>query len=186
MAILPIRKYPDPVLREMAKPVTVIDEKLRKLAADMVETMRDANGLGLAAPQIGVGLRLIVVEFDAENHDPRVLVNPVIVGRRGKKELGDEGCLSFPNLRSRVKRHPGVVCEAQNLDGETIEYQGEGLTARAIQHEMDHLDGMLFVDKIGPSDKISLRDGLAELEDNYAELRPDKSLREGLSRPTAD
>ncbi len=183
MAILPIRKYPDPVLREPAKPVTVIDAKLRQLAADMIETMEDANGVGLAAPQVGVGLRMVVVDFDIENHDPRVLINPVIVKRCGKKELGDEGCLSFPGMRSQVKRYPGVVCEAQNLDGEVVEYQGEGLTARAIQHEIDHLDGMLFVDKVGPSDKISLREELEELEDNYAELHPGEKIREHLAKP---
>lgn len=170
LAILPIRKYPDPVLRHPAKAVTVIDSKLRQLAADMIETMEDANGVGLAAPQVGVGLRMVIVDFDPENHDPRVLINPVISKRIGRKELGDEGCLSFPGLRSRVKRNPGVICEAQNLDGEMVEYRAEGLAARAVQHELDHLDGMLFVDKVGPSDKLSLRNELEELEDNYAEL----------------
>lgn len=171
MAILPIRKYPDPVLREPAKPVTVIDARLRQLAADMIETMEDANGVGLAAPQVGVGLRMVIVDFDPENHDPRVLINPSIVRRIGRKELGDEGCLSFPGMRSRVKRNPGVICEAQNLDGEIVEYQAEGLAARAVQHELDHLDGMLFIDKVGPSDRQSLRDELLELEDSYQELQ---------------
>ena len=170
MAILPIRKYPDPVLREPARPVTVIDAKIRKLAADMIETMEDASGVGLAAPQVGVGLRIAIVDFDPENGDPRVLINPVITKRGGRKELGDEGCLSFPGLRSRVKRSPRVVCEAQNLDGEVVEYQAEGLSARAVQHELDHLDGLLFVDKVGPSDKMTIRDELAEMEENYAEL----------------
>lgn len=170
MAILPIRKYPDPVLRRPAKPVTVIDDALRRLAADMIETMHDASGVGLAAPQVGVGLRLVVVDFDPEERDPRVLVNPVIVKRRGRKELGEEGCLSFPDLRSHVKRSPGVVCEAQNLDGEVVVYEVDELTARAIQHELDHLDGLLFIDKVGPSDKLSLRDELAEMERNYAEI----------------
>ncbi len=170
MAILPIRKYPDPVLREPAQPVTVIDQDLRQLAADMIETMEDAHGVGLAAPQVGVGLRMVIVDFDPENGDARVLINPVITKRSGRKELGDEGCLSFPGMRSRVKRSPRVVCEAQNLDGEIVEYQAEGLSARAVQHELDHLDGMLFIDKVGPSDKLSLRDELAELEDNYADI----------------
>lgn len=171
MAILPIRKYPDPVLRQAAKPVTVIDEALRRLAGDMIDTMRDANGVGLAAPQVGVGQRLAIVDFDPENHDPRVLINPVIVKRSGRKELCDEGCLSFPGVRSRVKRSPKVVCEAQNLDGEVVEYQAEGLVARAVQHELDHLDGMLFVDKVGPSDKLLIEDDLAELEEVFAGLK---------------
>ncbi len=170
MAIIPIRKYPDPILREPAKPVTIIDQKLRQLAADMIETMEEANGVGLAAPQVGVGLRMVIVDFDPENGDPRVLINPVITRRSGKKELNDEGCLSFPNLRGQVKRSPRVVCEAQNLDGDIVEYQGEGLSARAIQHELDHLDGMLFVDKVGPSDKLKLRNDLEEMEDEYAEI----------------
>lgn len=176
MAILPIRRYPDPVLREPAKPVTVIDASLRQLAADMIETMEDANGVGLAAPQVGVGLRIVIVDFDPENRDPRVLINPVITKRGGKKELGEEGCLSFPGLRSRVKRSPRVVCEAQNLDGEVVEYQAEDLPARAVQHELDHLDGQLFVDKVGPSDKQSLRDELLELEENYAALQEGELL----------
>lgn len=171
MAMLPIKTYPDPVLREPAKPVAVIDAKLRQLAADMIETMQDANGVGLAAPQVGVSLRMAIVDFDPENGDPRVLINPVITKRMGRKELGDEGCLSFPGLRSRVKRNPGVVCEAQNLDGEIVEYQAEGLSARAVQHELDHLDGQLFVDKVGPSDKQSLQGELEEMERNYRELR---------------
>ena len=173
MAVLPIRSYPDPVLRQVARPVTVIDAKLRQLAADMIETMQDANGVGLAAPQVGQPIRMAIVDFDPENGDPRVLINPVIVKRSGKKELGDEGCLSFPGLRSRVKRSPRVICEAQNLDGEVVEYQAEGLSARAVQHELDHLDGFLFVDKVGPSDKQSIQGELREMEENYADLHPE-------------
>lgn len=170
MAKLPIRVYPDPVLREPARPVAVIDATLRQLASDMIETMQAANGVGLAAPQVGVGLRLAIVDFDPENGDPRVLINPVITKRVGRKELGEEGCLSFPGLRSRVKRNLRVVCEAQNLDGEIVEYQAEGLSARAVQHELDHLDGMLFVDKVGPSDKQSIQAELEEMEQNFAEF----------------
>ncbi len=123
MAVLPIRKYPDPVLRQPAQPISVIDDKLRRLAADMVETMEDASGVGLAAPQVGESIRMVVVDFDPENGDPRVLINPVITKRSGRKELSEEGCLSFPGLRTRIKRSPKVTCEAQNLDGEIVEYQ---------------------------------------------------------------
>ena len=172
MAILTIRKYPDPVLRGRADPVRTIDAKLRQLAANMTETMREANGVGLAAPQVGVPLRLAVVDFDPENHDLRVLVNPVIVKRSGRQELHDEGCLSFPEVRSQVKRSPKVIFHAQGLDGETAEYAAEGLAARAVQHEIDHLDGLLFIDKVGPSDKLSLRRELAEMEQAYTELNP--------------
>lgn len=170
MAILPIRKYPDPVLRKTAEPVTIIDAKLRQLAADMVETMQEAQGVGLAAPQVGESIRMVIVDFDPENGDPKVLINPVIVKRSGRKELKAEGCLSFPGVHTQVKRSPRVVCEAQNLDGEIVEYQAEGLCARAVQHELDHLEGMLFVDKAGPSDKQSLERELEEMEESYAEL----------------
>ncbi len=168
MAILPIRVYPDPILRSVAKPVAVINAELRQLAQDMIETMEDANGVGLAAPQVGAGLRMVIVDFDPEKGDPRVLINPVITKRRGRKLLGDEGCLSFPGLRSRVKRTPSLIVEAQDLDGAIAAHEAEGLAARAVQHEIDHLDGMLFVDKVGPSDKQSLQRELEEMEENYA------------------
>lgn len=170
MAILPIKQYPDPILRQPAQPVTVIDAKLRQLAADMMETMESAEGVGLAAPQVGESIRMVIVDFNPEEGEPRVLINPVITKRSGKKELKNEGCLSFPGLHTRVKRSPSVICEAQNLDGEMVEYHAEGLAARAVQHELDHLDGMLFVDKAGPSDKQSIQPELEEMEDNYQDL----------------
>ncbi len=171
VTLLKIRTYPDPVLREPAKPVAVIDSDLRQLAADMMETMEHAEGLGLAAPQVGRSVRMVIVDFDPEERDPRVLINPVIVKRSGKKELRKEGCLSFPGLHTHVKRSPVVVCEAQNLDGELVEYRAEGLPARAVQHELDHLDGLLFVDKAGPSDKQSIQPELEEMERVYDDLR---------------
>ncbi len=170
MAILPILRYPDPFLRQKAEPVRTINGELRQLAADMIETMHEANGVGLAAPQVGKSVRMVVVDFDPENFEPRVLINPVIVRRSRKKETSDEGCLSLPGVRSKVKRALGVTCETQNLDGDIVEYHVEGLTARAVQHELDHLDGMLFVDKVGPSDKISIKDELAELEYAFENL----------------
>ena len=173
MAILTIRNYPDPVLRLVAEPVKTINKDLRRLAADMIETMNHANGVGLAAPQVGKSIRMVVIDFDPENHEPRVLINPVIMKRSRQKDFSEEGCLSFPGLRSKVKRSARVTCEAQNLDGEIVEYQVEGLSARAIQHEIDHLDGMLFVDKVGPSDKLTLRDELADLEYTYQNINPD-------------
>ena len=175
MAILSIKRYPDPILRQVAEPVKIINTELRTLAANMIETMHDANGVGLAAPQVGVSLRMVVVDFDPENPDPRVLINPVILKKSRQKETLDEGCLSFPNVRSKVKRAFKVVCEAQNLDGDIIEYSAEEMPARAIQHEIDHLDGMLFVDKVGPSDKLSLRDELAELEYAYNKIAGEDS-----------
>jgi peptide deformylase len=172
VAILPIKLYPDPVLRRAAQPVAVIDARLRQLAADMVETMESAEGVGLAAPQVGESLRLVIVDMNPGEGDPRVLINPVINKRSGRKELRNEGCLSFPGLRTKIKRNPVVICEAQNLDGEVVEYRVEGLAAQAVQHEIDHLDGMLFVDKAGPSDKQSIQPELEEMDDNYRELHP--------------
>lgn len=171
MAILPIRRYPDPALRETAVPVAVIDDGLRRLAADMIETMIAADGVGLAAPQVGKSVRVAVVDFDPGRRDPRVLINPVITRRSRRKEVSDEGCLSFPGLRSKVKRAQNVTCSAQNLDGDVVEYAAEGLAARAVQHEIDHLDGMLFVDKVGPSDRLTLRGELAEMERTFDEIR---------------
>ncbi|MDR3211841.1 MAG: peptide deformylase [Planctomycetota bacterium] len=170
MAILSIFNYPQRILRVTSSPVREIDLKIRRLAADMIDTMIDANGLGLAAPQVGQNIRLAVVDFDCENHSPQVLINPVIIRRSREKEEAEEGCLSFPGIRGPVKRPVRVTCQALNLDGELVEYQCEDLTARAIQHEIDHLDGLLFIDKIGPSDRLVLREAIEDLESTFDTL----------------
>ena len=148
MAKLEIKIYPDPVLRKKARLVekTGIDEQ--KLAYDMIETMRSAKGVGLAAPQIGVSKRIIVVE-DAEGDNKVVLtlINPKITQKKGKVKFC-EGCLSLPGISSDVVRPEFITVEAQNLDGDLLKINAEGLFARIIQHEMDHLDGIVFIDRI--------------------------------------
>lgn len=151
MAILPILKYPDPQLKEKSKPVEIFGEELKTLATDMAETMLDAPGAGLAAPQIGCLLRLIVVagaEND-EDFDERVitLVNPRIVSSAGE-QVYDEGCLSVLDYNEKVIRAKEVEIEAQDLDGQTILLKADGRRAVILQHEIDHLEGILFIDRI--------------------------------------
>ena len=149
MAVLPIVQYPDDVLRAKAKPVTEFDEELAKLAADMVETMHEAPGVGLAAPQIDVSRRLIVVDPDAggEHSEVRVFVNPEILDSEGR-EADQEGCLSIPDFTDKVQRATRIVVRAQTLDGDSFELEAEDFLARVIQHEVDHLDGILFIDRL--------------------------------------
>ncbi len=149
MAILPIRIYPDPVLRVKCPPVERFDAGLRKLAADMVETMHAAPGVGLAAPQVGVELRLAVVDTSI-GEDPaqlHVLVNPEIVRREGS-ESDLEGCLSLPGVNDKVDRPLTIAVRAQDAEGRPFELAAEGYLARAICHEVDHLDGILFTDHL--------------------------------------
>ncbi|GIU73588.1 MAG: peptide deformylase [Bryobacteraceae bacterium] len=144
--ILRIRKYGDPVLETPAEPVTEFNGELRQLADDMFETMYANKGIGLAAPQVGVLRRLAVLDPSA-GEDPAaklVLVNPVILVKEGV-QIGEEGCLSIPGFREDVKRAYRVRVRAQDLDGNPFETEGEELLARAIQHEIDHLDGILFL-----------------------------------------
>jgi peptide deformylase len=140
-----IVKYPDPILQRPTEKVTEFDEELRTLAADMFESMYKAIGIGLAAPQIGVGKRITVIDL-SNRKNPReklVLVNPEILHREGK-QVEEEGCLSLPDIRDKVARAAKVKVRAQNLEGKTIELEGTELLARAFQHEIDHLDGILF------------------------------------------
>jgi peptide deformylase len=149
MSVLAIRIYPDPVLRVKCPEVTVFDDRLRKLAADMIETMHAAPGIGLAAPQVGVEQRLAVVDLSV-GEDPRqvhVLVNPKIVHREGS-ETDVEGCLSLPGLTDKVERPTKVRLQAVDLDGRPFEMEADDWLARALCHELDHLDGILFVDHL--------------------------------------
>jgi peptide deformylase len=149
MAILPIRIYPDPVLRVKTRRVETFDAALRKLAADMVETMHAAPGVGLAAPQVGSELRLAVVD-PSVGEDPaqiRILVNPEITRREGL-ETDVEGCLSLPGINDKVDRPFAITMRAQDLRGEPFEIQAEEYLARVICHEVDHLDGILFTDHL--------------------------------------
>jgi peptide deformylase len=147
--VLPIVKYPDPVLQRIAQPVTEFNEELRTLVDDMFESMYAAEGIGLAAPQVGVSKRLTVIDlsFKKVPEDKLVLVNPEIILREGK-QLEDEGCLSLPEIRAKVSRAAKVVVRAQDVDGKWFEKDAETLLSRCIQHEIDHLDGILFIFRI--------------------------------------
>lgn len=151
MAILyPIRKYPDAVLRQVAVPIKEITDEIRGLAADMVETMHAANGVGLAANQVGVVLRLIVVDIGGEKeHDAVALVNPEIIDA-ADEEVAEEGCLSVPGFYEPVRRALRVTVKGNDLDGAERTLKCSGLAARAFQHEIDHLEGILFIDHLSP------------------------------------
>lgn len=140
-----IVKYPDPILQRPTEKIAAFDDELRTLAADMFESMYKAQGIGLAAPQIGVGKRITVIDLSNKQNanDKIVLVNPEIVHKEGK-QVEEEGCLSLPDIRDKVSRAAKVKVKAQDLDGKWIELEGEDLLARAFQHEIDHLDGILF------------------------------------------
>jgi peptide deformylase len=149
MALLSIRLWPDPVLRARSTEVEVFDEDLARLASDMVATMYAAPGVGLAAPQVGVGKRLAVVDISVgrEPGKVRVLVNPRILESSGS-QVDNEGCLSIPDFTERVERPERVLLEAQDVKGEKFQIEAEGFEARAFCHEIDHLDGVLFVDHL--------------------------------------
>ena len=178
--VLEILKYGSPVLRAKGLPVAKPDDRTRKLADDMLETMRAAHGVGLAAQQVGVPLQLTVIDVsDVEDRPsemimdgkvvdlsafmPLVLVNPVI--ELGKETIeGVEGCLSFPELSADIVRAAHVKVQAQKLDGTTIEFEAKGLLARAVQHEVDHLNGILFIDRMNSATRTGLAGKLKRLQ----------------------
>lgn len=155
MAKLEILTYPDPRLTKKSVPYEVVDDTVRQLIDDMLETMYAADGVGLAAPQIGVTKRLIVIDVDQKNDEagnpiernPRAIVNPVITAKEGKI-VWEEGCLSVPEYNDEVERAAKVVCEGLDRDGNPLRIEAEGLLAVCLQHEIDHLDGVLFVDRL--------------------------------------
>lgn len=159
MAVVPIVLYPDPVLKRPARPVDRFDAELERLVRDLADTMYDAPGVGLAAPQIGVEMRVAVVDVDPGGPASKlqVLVNPRIIESRGR-DVADEGCLSIPGLSERVERPESVRVAATSVSGEPFELEASGLLARACCHEIDHLDGILFFDRIaGLRKELALR-----------------------------
>ena len=148
MAIREIRQNGDEILRKKSRVVEVVDDKIRQLLEDMLETMHKYNGVGLAAPQVGILKRVIVIDL-YDGNEPLKLVNPVIVKQKGKQEV-EEGCLSFPNQYAKMIRSEEIVAEALNEKGEKIKIKAKGLLAQAICHEVDHLDGILFIDNMIP------------------------------------
>jgi peptide deformylase len=150
MALLDILCYPDPRLHTVAKPVTEVDDRLRAFIADMLETMYDANGIGLAATQVNFHQRLIVMDVSEERNQPQVLINPEIVWASPERVKGEEGCLSVPGIYDGVERAAVVHVKAQDEHGTERTLQAEGLMAVCVQHEMDHLMGKVFVEYLSP------------------------------------
>ncbi len=146
MALLPILEYPDPRLHTVAKPVTVFDEALRKLAADMAETMYEAPGVGLAATQVDQHIRMVVIDVSETKDQLKVLINPEILWASDERVECEEGCLSVPGIYDAVTRPAAVKVRAFDLGGQAFEFECEGLLAVCVQHEMDHLDGKVFVE----------------------------------------
>ena len=148
VAVLPIVEYPAEILAKRALPVTSFDENLKALAADMAETMYKAPGVGLAAPQIGLSLRLVVIDISDEKKHLLTLVNPTVVALTNEMIEGEEGCLSLPDLTEKIRRSAKVHVSALDLEGKPLEFDCEGLLAVCVQHEVDHLDGHVFIDHL--------------------------------------
>ena len=149
MSILKIHKLGDPVLKKKCKPVEEITPEIKELAANMLETMYAAPGVGLAASQVGVPVRMCVIDIRPEGkRSPIILINPKITLKKGKV-IEEEGCLSLPGINAKVKRYSDITVEAINFNGFPITVSGSGLLSRAMQHEMDHLDGKIFIDCLG-------------------------------------
>ena len=177
---LSIFEYGEPILRTKGKRIDQIDDRIRELAANMLETMQAANGVGLAAQQVGQAIQLTVLDvspvedrpstmtFNGEHVDPKakmplVLINPRIT-LGAVTEVGNEGCLSFPDITGDIERAESVIVHAETLENEKIEIEATGLLARAIQHEIDHLNGILFVDRMNSATKVSLANRLKRLQ----------------------
>jgi len=161
-----LRYYPDPVLREAGAPVEEFDERLAALAREMIEAMHACQGLGLAGPQVGVPKRLAIISPEVEAGHETVLINPEFTRTEGWEET-EEGCLSFPGIYVKVGRFTRVGLRFRNLQGRWEEMSAEGLLARAVQHEIDHLDGRLLVDRMSPVQRLTQRRNLKELERRY-------------------
>ncbi len=157
MAQLTILRFPDPRLHTVAKPVAAVDERIRRLVDDMLDTMYAADGVGLAATQVDVHEQVIVMDTSPTHDQPRVLINPEIVERSDEKSFADEGCLSVPAIYDRVERHARVKVRALGRDGQPYEFEAEGLTAVCVQHEMDHLLGKVFVEYLSPFKRERIR-----------------------------
>jgi len=178
MAKLEILHFPDPRLRKKARPVSAVDDALRQLIDDMLETMYAAPGIGLAATQINVHRRLVVIDLSSEQNEPRVFINPEILAADGVEEM-DEGCLSVPGIYERVQRAEHIRVRALDRDGQAFEQDAEGLLAVCIQHEIDHLDGKLFVDYLSALKRNRIRKKL----EKQARLGDDEAPAEHHAEP---
>jgi peptide deformylase len=188
-APLKIVHFPHPSLRHKAVPLTGIDEKVRTVARTMLDLMYESNGLGLAAPQVGLPFQMFVANYaaDPQNKEAEgVYINPVILDKEGTME-GEEGCLSFPQLYQKVRRARTVRVQAYSLEGQLLELKLSELPSRIWQHEVDHLHGVLFIDKLGPIGRLAARGSLREFEYLYhraqkrGEIPPDAEIEKLLS-----
>ena len=164
MAVLDILRYPDTRLHRIARPVAVVDERIRRLVADMAETMYAAPGIGLAATQVDVHERVIVIDLSETKDCLRVFINPEIVAASGERKTWEEGCLSVPGIYDEVERPERITVRALDVDGKPFELQAEGLLAVCIQHEMDHLQGKVFVQYLSRLKQGRIRSKMAKLD----------------------
>ena len=183
-----IVQYPHPSLRHKARPLTTIDEKVRRQASEMLDLMYEAKGLGLASNQVGLPYQLVVLNptgDPAQREAEQVFINPVILERKGSIE-GEEGCLSFPKLFAKVRRAKTVRAHTYNLKGELVEVTYSDLAARLLQHEVDHLHGILFIDKMGPIARLSCRGTIRDFENQFrraqerGEIPPEEEIEKAL------
>lgn len=170
---LHIIKWPDPRLKRASAPVTTFDADLKALADRMFVLMREAKGVGLAAPQVGVNIRLFVMNATGQPADDRVYVNPVLTDGSGSEE-DEEGCLSLPTIYIQVVRDATLTMTAQDAEGNNVQETATGFVARVWQHETDHLNGVLLTDRMGPVAKMTFRKKLKELEEDYAAMHSKK------------
>ena len=173
MSLLPILRYPDARLHKIAKPITVFDERIQKLVADMAETMYDAPGIGLAASQVDVHEQLIVIDTSDARDGLLVLINPVIIRASDERQVYEEGCLSVPGIYDGVERSAQVRVKAQDRNGQFFELDAEGLLAVCIQHEIDHLKGKVFVEYLSPLKRNRIK---ARLQKEERELKKEREL----------
>jgi peptide deformylase len=179
---LKIVVYPDPGLRVKARPVEQVTEQLRAAARQMLEMMHAAPGVGLAATQVGINLRFFVANPTGRPEDDRVFINPVLVGPSRESTQAEEGCLSLPDIRGNVRRPTKITIRAQDLEGRSVEITSDQLAARVWQHETDHLDGVLIIDRMAPLDRLANQKLLREMEHSGAPAQPpEKPSAEGAT-----
>lgn len=172
IARLRIVQYPDPVLRTAGQALPAVTDEVRQVARRMLELMHQAPGVGLAAPQVGLGWRLFVANATKEPGDDRVYINPVLSDPSRELEDVEEGCLSLPQVNAQIRRPVGITIQATDLEGKRFTETSSELPARIWQHEMDHLDGILIIDRMAPIDRLANRRALRDLEKTWAESHP--------------
>lgn len=168
MTVLKVYEYPDPILKKKAMPVEKVDDELRKFLDDMLETMYSAIGVGLAAPQVGISKRIVVIDISHDEEDrmePLYLVNPIIIWKSDEKVCGEEGCLSVPEQRAEVERFAAIKVRYWDYNGKEKILEAEDFLAIAVQHELDHLDGILYIDRISRLKRKMLLKKLQKLRD---------------------